>query len=81
MKEAVDACAQAGIGLTSFKTQAGGQVKPDSDVEYKLLQKFLDRGFTDKQAKLKAVWRTRTSRASAPDANLLIFRPMWRCPT
>jgi uncharacterized protein len=56
MKEAVDACAQAGIGLTSFKTQAGGQVKPDTDAEYKLLQKFLDKGFTDKQAKLKAVW-------------------------
>lgn len=56
MKEAVDACAQAGIGLTSFKTQAGGQVKPDSEAEFKLLQKFLDRGFTDKQAKLKAVW-------------------------
>ncbi len=56
MKEAVDACAQAGIGLTSFKTQAGGQVKPDSEVEFKLLQKFLDKGFTDKQAKLKAVW-------------------------
>ena len=56
MKEAVDACAQAGIGLTSFKTQAGGQVKPDSEAEFKLLQKFLERGFTDKQAKLKAVW-------------------------
>ncbi len=56
MKEAVDACAQAGIGLTSFKTQAGGQVKPDAEAEYKLLQKFLDKGFTDKQAKLKAVW-------------------------
>lgn len=56
MKEAVDACAQAGIGLTSFKTQAGGQVKPDTDAEYTLLQKFLDKGFTDKQAKLKAVW-------------------------
>jgi hypothetical protein len=56
MKEAVDACAQAGIGLTSFKTQAGGQVKPDGEAEFKLLQKFLDRGFTDKQAKLKAVW-------------------------
>ena len=56
MKEAVDACAQAGIGLTSFKTQAGGQVKADSEVEYKLLEKFLERGFTDKQAKLKAVW-------------------------
>ena len=56
MKEAVDACAQAGIGLTSFKTQAGGQVKADSEAEFKLLQKFLDKGFTDKQAKLKAVW-------------------------
>jgi hypothetical protein len=56
MKEAVDACAQAGIGLTSFKTQAGGPVKPDTDAEYKLLQKFLEKGFTDKQAKLKAVW-------------------------
>jgi hypothetical protein len=56
MKEAVEACAQAGIGLTSFKTQAGGQVKPDSEAEFKLLQKFLERGFTDKQAKLKAVW-------------------------
>jgi uncharacterized protein len=56
MKEAVDACVQAGIGLTSFKTQAGGQVKADTDAEYKLLQKFLDKGFTDKQAKLKAVW-------------------------
>jgi hypothetical protein len=56
MKEAVDACAQAGIGLTSFKTQAGGQVQPDAEAEFKLLQKFLDKGFTDKQAKLKAVW-------------------------
>jgi hypothetical protein len=56
MKAAVDACAQAGIGLTSFKTQAGGQVTPDSEVEYKLLQRSLERGFTDKQAKLKAVW-------------------------
>jgi len=56
MKEAVDACVQAGIGLTSFKTQAGGQVKADSETEFKLVQKFLERGFTDKQAKLKAVW-------------------------
>jgi hypothetical protein len=56
MKEAVEACVQAGIGLTSFKTQAGGQVKADSEAEFKLLQKFLDKGFTDKQAKLKAVW-------------------------
>lgn len=59
MKEAVDACVQAGIGLTSFKTQAGGPVKADSEAEFKLLQKFLERGFTDKQAKLKAVWENR----------------------
>ncbi|HSM89158.1 MAG TPA: aldo/keto reductase, partial [Desulfobacterales bacterium] len=56
MKAAVDACAQAGIGLTSFKTQAGGQVQPDAEAGFKLLQKFLDKGFTYKQAKLKAVW-------------------------
>jgi aryl-alcohol dehydrogenase-like predicted oxidoreductase len=56
MREAVDACVQAGIGLTSFKTQAGGQVKADSETEFKMVQKFLERGFTDKQAKLKAVW-------------------------
>ena len=56
MKEAVEACAQAGIGLTSFKTQAGGPVTADSEAEFRLLQKFLERGFTDKQAKLKAVW-------------------------
>ena len=56
MKEAVEACAQAGIGLTSFKTQAGGPVTADSEAEFRLLKKFLERGFTDKQAKLKAVW-------------------------
>jgi len=56
MKEAVDACAHAGVGLTSFKTQAGGPIKADSETEFKMVQKFLERGFTDKQAKLKAVW-------------------------
>jgi hypothetical protein len=56
MKAAVDACHQAGIGLTSFKTQAGGPVKADSETEFSLVRKFLERGFSDKQAKLKAVW-------------------------
>ena len=28
MRRAVDACAEAGIGLTAMKTQGGGQVKP-----------------------------------------------------
>jgi hypothetical protein len=56
MKQALDACTAAGIGLTAMKTQGGGQVRSDSETELKLAGRFLQRGFTDKQAKLKAVW-------------------------
>lgn len=56
MKRAVAACAEAGIGLTAMKTQGGGQVTTDSDTEIKLAGRFLEKGFTDAQAKLKAVW-------------------------
>jgi predicted aldo/keto reductase-like oxidoreductase len=56
MKRAVEACARAGIGLTAMKTQGGGQVNTDSDTELKLAGRFLQKGFTDAQAKLKAVW-------------------------
>jgi predicted aldo/keto reductase-like oxidoreductase len=56
MKRAVEACAKAGIGLTAMKTQGGGQVNTDSDTELKLAGRFLQKGFTDAQAKLKAVW-------------------------
>jgi predicted aldo/keto reductase-like oxidoreductase len=56
MRRAMDACAQAGIGLTAMKSQGGGQVKTDNDTELKLAGRFLQRGFTDAQAKLKAVW-------------------------
>jgi predicted aldo/keto reductase-like oxidoreductase len=56
MKKAVEACTKAGIGLTAMKTQGGGQVKIDSDTELKLAGRFLQKGFTDAQAKLKAVW-------------------------
>jgi hypothetical protein len=56
MKRAVAACAKAGIGLTAMKTQGGGQVTTDSDTEIKLAGRFLEQGFTDAQAKLKAVW-------------------------
>ncbi len=55
MQEAVAACAKTGIGLTAMKTQGGGQVKTDSEAELQLAGKFLERGFTDKQAKIKAV--------------------------
>jgi predicted aldo/keto reductase-like oxidoreductase len=56
MKEAVEACVKAGIGLVAMKTQGGGPVKAESEAELQLVGKLLDRGFTDKQAKLKAVW-------------------------
>ncbi len=56
MKKAVEACAKAGIGLTAMKTQGGGAVKTDSEPELRMAGRFMEKGFTDKQAKLKAVW-------------------------
>jgi uncharacterized protein len=56
MKAAVDACTRAGIGLTAMKTQGGGSVKMDSEAELALAGRFMKMGFTDKQAKLKAIW-------------------------
>ncbi len=56
MKRAVEACTRAGIGLTAMKTQGGGPVNTDSETELKLAGRFLQKGFTDAQAKLKAVW-------------------------
>jgi predicted aldo/keto reductase-like oxidoreductase len=58
MRRAVDACANAGIGLTAMKTQGGGSVRTDTETELKLAGRFLKKGFTDAQAKLKAVWET-----------------------
>ena len=56
MREAVGACVRAGIGLTAMKTQGGGPVPTESETELELAGRFLKQGFTDKQAKLKAVW-------------------------
>ncbi len=56
MKEAVEACFRAGIGLTAMKTQGGGSVKRDSDSEIEMAGRFMQKGFTDHQAKLMAVW-------------------------
>jgi hypothetical protein len=55
MKEAIAACVDKGIGLIAMKTQGGGQVKTDSEAELQLAGRFLERGFTDKQARIKAV--------------------------
>ncbi|MFP4475826.1 MAG: aldo/keto reductase [Desulfatibacillaceae bacterium] len=59
MRRAVDSCHEAGIGLTAMKTQGGGPVRANSERELELAGKFLERGFTDKQARLKAVWEDR----------------------
>jgi len=56
MKRAVDECARAGIGLTAMKSQGGGSVRTSSETELELAGRFLNKGFTDAQAKLKAVW-------------------------
>ncbi len=56
MRRAMDKCSQAGIGLTAMKSQGGGQVKTDTESELKLAGRFMKKGFSDAQAKLKAVW-------------------------
>lgn len=56
MRRAVDACARAGIGLTAMKTQGGGQVLAGSAEEIKQGGRFLQSGYTQGQARLKAVW-------------------------
>ncbi len=55
MKEAVAACADKGIGLVAMKTQGGRQVMTESEAELQFAERFLQRGFTDKQAKIMVV--------------------------
>lgn len=56
MRAAMEACEKAGIGVTAMKTQGGGPIHPDNDADLKLAGHFVQRGFNDKQAKVKAVW-------------------------
>ncbi len=56
MRKAVESCVDAGIGLTAMKTQGGGSVGTESETELQLAGRFLNKGYTDKQARLKAVW-------------------------
>ncbi|MGA3114443.1 MAG: aldo/keto reductase [Syntrophobacteraceae bacterium] len=55
MKEAIAACADKGIGLVAMKTQGGRQVQTDSEAEMQMVERFIERGFTDKQAKIKVI--------------------------
>lgn len=62
MKRAVDACAEAGIGLTAMKTQASfvssfyATVGKEDDSASELTDGLIKKGFTPEQAKLRAVW-------------------------
>ena len=56
MKRAVAACAEAGIGLTAMKTQGGGSLKTGTRTEEEMVDRLLQKGFSDAQAKLKMVW-------------------------
>jgi predicted aldo/keto reductase-like oxidoreductase len=53
---AIEACHERGIGLTAMKIMGKGQVKEiETEGDKKLTDHFLKRGFTEGQAKIKAV--------------------------
>ena len=56
MKAAMDAATKAGIGLTAMKTQSKSPIATETEADLKLGGHFIQRGFTQQQAKLKAVW-------------------------
>ena len=54
MNAAVEECHKAGVGLVAMKTQARGQTI-ETEEDKKLIDHFLKKGFTEGQAKIKAV--------------------------
>ena len=62
MKRAVDACVNAGIGLTAMKTQAAfsanfyASIGSETDDALKMTESLMKNGYTAEQAKLKVVW-------------------------
>jgi len=54
MKEAVQACHEAGVAVIAMKTILGAQGR-NPEAEEKLLTHFLDKGYTREQALIKAV--------------------------
>jgi predicted aldo/keto reductase-like oxidoreductase len=62
MRRAVTACVKAGIGLTAMKTQAAfsanfySTIGSETDDALKMTEKFLEKGYTAEQARLKVVW-------------------------
>jgi predicted aldo/keto reductase-like oxidoreductase len=56
MRQAVNDCAQAGIGLIAMKTQGPSFSFGGSGAGDELMQRFVERGLNKYQARLKAVW-------------------------
>jgi predicted aldo/keto reductase-like oxidoreductase len=62
MQRAVEACSNAGIGLTAMKTQASfsanfyASIGSETDDGMNMTENFLKKGYTTEQAKLKVVW-------------------------
>ncbi len=55
MAAAVDACVEAGIGLTAMKTQVKGQ-HTSEDISAELMDGLAAEGYTQHQAALKVLW-------------------------
>jgi len=55
LQASIEACHKAGIGLIAMKTQGRPQEKIETEKDKKLAGHFLQRGFTEGQAKTKAV--------------------------
>lgn len=74
MKRAIDACHKAGIGLTAMKTQAKSSwvsTGEQSTESRALAKRFLDKGVTEEQAKLLAVWTDERIAAICSQMNTL----------
>jgi predicted aldo/keto reductase-like oxidoreductase len=56
IKAAVEACYNAGIGLTAMKTQGAPFKFFNTNRELAVTEKFLAKGYTLHQAKLKTIW-------------------------
>ena len=71
MQNAIEACSKSDIGLVAMKIM-GMEISSDGD--YKLAKKFMDKGFTDGQVKLKIVLedkRIATACVTMPSAAMI----------
>ena len=68
------ACYRAGVGLTAMKIQGGGPLQSYSESALEMAGRFMQKGSTDHQAKLIAVWEDkRIAGICSQMPNLTIF--------